>query len=374
MLTAQQNNSDLQQSQKDQQNITADTKKWKAVIERDETKDGVFVFGVRSTGIYCKPSCPARHPNREQVTFFSQPDEAERSGFRACKRCQPRDSRPSARAQLIEKTCRYIEANLDEKLTLQNLGRQAGLSAFHFQRTFKRILGISPRQYVEARRLEKMKRSLTNGETVTNSLYEAGFTSKSRLYEKTTPKFGVSPGILRRGGEGLRIHYTIVASRIGRILLAATERGACAVCMGASDEAVEAALKEDYYAADLHRDDEAMSKWAAALMSYFDGHEFPRDLPLDLKATAFQWRVLRMIQSIPYGQTATYSNIAKSLGTPQAARAVARACAKNPVAIVIPCHRVIGKDGSLRGYAWGVKRKKALLSLENATQPDRTSP
>ena len=373
MLTAQQNNSDLEQSQKVQQSVTADTEKWRAVIERDLTKDGVFVFGVRSTRIYCKPSCSARHPKLEQVIFFSQPDEAERSGFRACKRCQPRDSRPSAKAQLIENTCRYIEANLDEKLTLQNLSRQAGLSAFHFQRTFKRILGISPRQYVEARRLEEVKHSLTNGETVTNSLYEAGFTSKSRLYEKTTPKFGVSPGIFRRGGEGLRIHYTIVDSRIGRILLAATELGACAVCMGASDEAVEAALKKDYYAADLHRDDEAMSKWAKALMSYFDGHEFPRDLPLDLQATAFQWRVLRMIQSIPYGQTATYSNIAKSLGTPQAARAVARACAKNPVAIVIPCHRVIGKDGSLRGYAWGVKRKKALLSLENATQPDRTS-
>ena len=371
MLTAQQNNSDLEQSQKVQQSVTADTEKWRAVIERDLTKDGVFVFGVRSTRIYCKPSCSARHPKLEQVIFFSQPDEAERSGFRACKRCQPRDSRPSAKAQLIENTCRYIEANLDEKLTLQNLSRQAGLSAFHFQRTFKRILGISPRQYVEARRLEEVKHSLTNGETVTNSLYEAGFTSKSRLYEKTTPKFGVSPGIFRRGGEGLRIHYTIVDSRIGRILLAATELGACAVCMGASDDAVEAALKKDYYAADLHRDDEAMSKWAKALMSYFDGHEFPRDVPLDLQATAFQWRVWKEIQSIPYGQTATYSNIAKSLGTPQAARAVARACATNPVAIVIPCHRVTGRDGSLRGYAWGVKRKKTLLSLENTTQPDR---
>ncbi len=373
MLTAQQNNPDLQQTQKDQRSIATDVEKWKAVVERDETKDGLFVFAVRSTGIYCKPSCPARHPNLEQVIFFSQPDEAERSGFRACKRCQPQEARPSAGAQLIQKTCRYIEANLDEKLTLEILSRQAGLSPFHFQRTFKRILGISPRQYVEARRFEKVKRSLTNGETVTNSLYDAGFTSKSRLYEKTPSHFGVSPGIFRRGGEGLHIFYTIVDSRIGCVLLAATQRGACAVCIGASDEVVEAALKEDYYAADLHRDDEGMKKWTEALLSYFNGREFPRDLPLDVQATAFQWKVWKKIQSIPYGHTATYSNIAKSLGTPEAARAVARACATNPVAIVIPCHRVIGKDGSLRGYAWGVKRKKTLLSLENRLQPNITN-
>jgi AraC family transcriptional regulator, regulatory protein of adaptative response / methylated-DNA-[protein]-cysteine methyltransferase len=372
MLTAQRNNADLQQLRHNQQSIAADTGKWRAVAERDETKDGLFVFGVRSTGIYCKPSCPARHPNLEHVVFFSQPEEAESSGFRACKRCHPRDVRSSARAELIHRTCRYIEGNLDEKLTLENLSRQAGLSPFHFQRTFKKSLGISPRQYVEARRLERVKRSLTSGQTVTASLYGAGFTSKSRLYERNTPQFGVSPGIFRRGGQGLRIHYTIVDSRIGRVLLAATERGACAVCMGASDDAVEAALKEDYYAADLQRDDEAMKKWAGALQTYFDGHEFPRDLPLDVQATAFQWKVWKEIQSIPYGRTATYSNIAKSLGAPHATRAVARACATNPVAIVIPCHRVIGKDGSLRGYAWGVKRKKTMLSLESKSQSELT--
>jgi AraC family transcriptional regulator, regulatory protein of adaptative response / methylated-DNA-[protein]-cysteine methyltransferase len=371
MLTAQRNNAELQQLQRNQQAITSDAEKWRAVVERNESKDGLFVFGVRSTGIYCKPSCPARHPNLEQVRFFHQPDEAESSGFRACKRCNPREARPSSRAELVQRICTYIEASLDAKLTLENLSHQAGLSPFHFQRTFKRVLGISPRQYVEARRLEKVKRSLTNGETVTSSLYDTGFTSKSRLYEKNT-QLGVSPGAFRRGGPGLRIHYTIVDSAIGRVLLAETVRGVCAVCMGASDEAVEAALREDYYAADLHRDDEGMKKWAQALLSYFDGHEFPRDLPLDVKATVFQWKVWREIQSIPYGQTATYSSIAKSLRAPQATRAVARACATNPVAIVIPCHRVIGKNGSLRGYAWGVKRKRTLLSLENKAQSDRT--
>lgn len=369
MLTAQRNNADLQQMQRNRPIFAGDMEKWRAVVDRDKTKDRLFVFGVRSTRIYCKPSCPARHPNPDQVVFFSQSDEAENAGFRACKRCHPREVESTNRAELIQRICRYIEANLDQKLTLENLSRQAGLSPFHFQRTFKTALGISPRQYVEARRLEKVKHSLRNGETVTNSQYDAGFTSKGRLYEKNT-QLGVSPGLFRRGGQGLRIHYTIVDSQIGRVLLAATERGACAVCMGASDDAVEAALREDYYAADLRRDDEGMKSWAGALQSYFDGHEFPQDLPLDLQATAFQWRVWKEIQSIPHGQTSSYSNIAESLGKPKARRAVARACATNPVAIIIPCHRVIGKDGSLRGYAWGVKRKKTLLSLENRAQSE----
>src|SRR6266704_5516933 len=256
MLTAQQNNPDLQQTQKDQRSIATDVEKWKAVVERDETKDGLFAFAVRSNGIYCKPSCPARHPNLEQVIFFSQPDAAERSGFRACKRCQPREARPSARDQLIQKICRYIDTNLDEKLTLESLSRQAGLSPFHFQRTFKKTLGVSPRQYVEARRLERVKRSLNRGETVTNALYEAGFTSRGKLYEKGPNPLGVNPGTFRRGGEGLSIQFTIVDSPIGRLLLGATGTGICAVCIGSSDEAVEAALKEDYYAADLDRNDQ----------------------------------------------------------------------------------------------------------------------
>src|SRR5438552_7857423 len=187
MMTAERNDADFQKLQKYLKGIAPDTEKWKVVVERDVTKNGLFLFAVSSTGIYCKPSCPARHPNLEQVIFFSQPDAAERSGFRACKRCEPREATPSTRAQLIQNICRYIEANLDEKLTLENLSRQAGLSPFHFQRTFKRILGISPRQYVRSRRLDKVNRSLTTGHTVTNSLYNAGFTSKSRLYEKTPP-------------------------------------------------------------------------------------------------------------------------------------------------------------------------------------------
>jgi AraC family transcriptional regulator, regulatory protein of adaptative response / methylated-DNA-[protein]-cysteine methyltransferase len=336
--------------------------RWKAVLSRDETQDGAFVFAVSSTGIYCKPSCPARHPQIEHVVFFSGPDEAERSGFRACKRCHPREA--SSTTLMIDHICEFIDRHLDEKLTLGVLGREAGLSPFHFQKTFRRTLGISPRQFIEARRLDKVKKSLRRGETVTNALYGAGFTSKSRLYENPPGQLGVNPGTFRRGGEGLSINYTIVDSPIGRLLIGATGNGICAVCIGASDEAVEASLKEDYYAADLYRNDHRMKEWAQDFTRYFDGREFPRDLPIDVRATAFQWKVWKEIQKVPFGETSTYSEIAKKLGNSHGIRAVANACASNQVALIIPCHRIVGKKGDLRGYRWGVKRKKVLLSLE----------
>ena len=366
MLGAQQTVSDRQDFM-GQTDMSTDAKKWRAILARDPSKDGAFVFGVRSTGVYCKPSCPARHPRAEQVLFFSGPDEAERAGYRACKRCRPRE-RSSFQSELIRRVCKYVNENLDRKLTLVILSREAGLSPFHFQRVFKKTLGISPRQYVEARRLERVKRSLTRGETVTNAVYDAGFTSRARLYEKGSSGLGVRPGTFRRGGEGLSIQFTIIDSPVGRLLLGATERGICAVCIGSSDEAVEAALKEDYSAANLNRNDEGMEKWATQFLKYFDGQRFAMDLPIDVQATAFQWKVWRAIQSIPYGGTASYSSLAESLGEPSAARAVARACATNPVAIVIPCHRVVGKDGGLHGYRWGMKTKRSLLSLESGSR------
>ena len=364
MLNTQQTNFELEDAARNRQGLASQADKWKAVLARDETQDGTFVFGVRSTGIYCKPSCPARHPHIEQVVFFPGPGEAEQSGFRACKRCRPREQGSSQRTELVQRICEFVERHLDEKLTLASLSREAGLSPFHFQRTFKRILGITPRQYIEARRLEKVRRSLRRGETVTDALYGAGFTSRGRLYEKSPAQLGVNPGTFRRGGEGLSIHYTIIDSPVGRLLLGATGTGICAVCIGASDEAVEAALKEDYYAADLYRNDHQMKRWAEEFAKYFDGREFPVDLPIDVQATAFQWRVWKQIQAIPYGKTSTYSEIAETLGKPRAVRAVANACASNHVAILIPCHRVVGKKGDLRGYRWGVRRKQTLLSLE----------
>jgi len=356
----------------DQAGLT-DDEKWNAVLARDATKDGAFVTAVRSTGIYCRSSCPARKPAKEQVLFFPGPEEEEQSGFRACKRCRPQEAASDRGTELVGRVTKYIQANLDRKLTLGNLAAQIGLSPYHLQRTFKRVLGISPRQYAEARRLEKMKNSLRNGETVNNALYKAGFTSRSRVYEKVPSRLGVNPGTFRRGGDGLRIEYTIVDFPIGRLLIGATERGVCSVCIGASDEAAEAALLEDYFAADVSRNDDAMKEWVNVFANYFNGRRFPTDLPIDVRATAFQWRVWKEIQSIPYGATATYSDIAKSLGSPHAARAVARACATNPVSLLIPCHRVIGKDGGLRGYGWGVKRKRALLSLERESNRPATN-
>ena len=231
-----------------------DAEKWSAALARDASMDGIFVVGVRTTGIYCRPSCPSKHPLRENVQFFSVPDEGEKAGFRACKRCRPREQ--NSHSELITRITGFVNQNLDGKLTLESLSREAGLSRFHFQRVFKKALGVSPRQYVEAQRLERLKQSLRRGETVTDSIYDAGFTSTSRLYEKGSRTLGVHPGTFRRGGKGLSIQFTIVDSPIGRLLLGATEKGICEVCIGGSDEAVEAALREDYYAADLARNDE----------------------------------------------------------------------------------------------------------------------
>ncbi len=220
-----------------------DAEKWSAALARDASMDGIFVVGVRTTGIYCRPSCPSKHPLRENVQFFSEPDEAEKAGFRACKRCRPREQ--NSHSELITRITGFVNQNLDEKLMLESLSHEAGLSRFHFRRVFKKALGVSPRQYVEAQRLERLKQSLRRGETVTDSVYDAGFTSTSRLYEKGSRTLGVHPGTFRRGGEGLSIQFTIVDSPIGRLLLGATEKGICAVCIGGSDEAVEAALRWD---------------------------------------------------------------------------------------------------------------------------------
>jgi AraC family transcriptional regulator of adaptative response/methylated-DNA-[protein]-cysteine methyltransferase len=362
MLTVQQDTASLKGSKK---LFETDDEKWNAVLARDEGADGLFVLGVQSTGIYCRPSCPARRPARQHVTFFDGADLAEKAGFRACLRCLPREAK-SPRTIVIERICRYIQNNLDKNLTLQNLASQVGLSAHHLQRTFKRVLGVSPRQYIETRRLEKMKGSLRNGATVNNALYNAGFSSRSRVYETGVDQLGVNPGTVRRGGEGLRIDYTIVDSPLGRLLLGSTPRGLCAVCIGDSDLEVENSMVEDYPLAKHYRNDTAMKRWADTFLQYFKGEEFPRQLPLDIRATAFQSRVWKELQNIPLGETRSYTEVADAIGTPAAVRAVANACATNPVALIVPCHRVIGKDGTLHGYYWGLKRKEALLKLEKA--------
>ena len=325
MLITEQSHSASDGTLESQDNILSDDEKWTAVNSRDHHFDGAFVFAVRSTGIYCKPSCAARRPSKQQVLFFPRPIEAEQFGFRPCHRCQPREAGSSPKANLIDQACRYIETNLQGKLNLAILSRQVGLSPYHFQRTFKKVLGVSPREYIKACRLSRMKRFLRNGETVNDSLYNAGFSSRSRVYENVQGGFGINPGEFRRGGEGLLIQYGIMDSPLGRLLVAATERGVCGVCIGDSDWFVERSLAEDYPYAILRRSDGAMEEWTGAFRKYFDGEQLALSLPLDVKATAFQARVWKRIRSIPFGKTTTYSQIAKELGEPDASRAVAKA-------------------------------------------------
>jgi AraC family transcriptional regulator, regulatory protein of adaptative response / methylated-DNA-[protein]-cysteine methyltransferase len=369
MLTSEPKVAQLNGALEHQVSLLNDDDKWLAVLSRNDRVDETFVFAVRSTGIYCRPSCPARRPDRQHVIFFSGSVEAEQAGFRPCLRCRPGETRSSRKARLVDQACKYIEGNLQRKLTLATLSRHLGLSPYHFQRTFKRVLGVSPRQYVAARRLARMKRLLRSGETVNNSLYNAGFSSRSRVYENVQGGFGVNPGEFRRGGEGLRIRYSITDSPLGRLLVAGTEKGVCGVSIGDSDTFVEASLAEDYPSALLIRSDEEMRGWMGAFAKYFQGEPFAANLPINVKATAFQSRVWKIIQSIPFGKTTTYSQIANEIGKPGASRAVARACATNPVALVIPCHRVIGKDGGLKGYRWGKEKKQALLKLEETAAP-----
>ena len=342
---------------------------WQAVLARDPQAESAFVYGVRSTGIYCRPTCPSRRPQRAQVVFFVQPAAAEQEGFRACKRCRPGGATdPDPSVELVQRACRYIEDHLDEPLTLAALGEQVSLSEHYFQRTFKRIMGITPHQYTDARRLERLKTQLKEGDTVTGAIYEAGYGSSSRLYERAPAQLGMTPAAYRRGGAGLAITYTIMDSPLGRVLVGATERGVCAVSLGDLDADLEAALGREYPAATIQRDDTALGAWAAALLRHLRGEQPHLDLPLDVQATAFQWRVWETLRAIPYGETLAYGEVARRIGQPTAARAVAAACATNPVAVVIPCHRVVGAHGALGGYRWGVARKRLLLAQEQGAE------
>lgn len=337
---------------------------WQAVIERDGRANGTFVYAVYSTGVYCKPSCPSRRPQREQVVFFAQPAEAEQAGFRACRRCQPGESASDAQVELIERACRYIEQHLDETLRLERLGAELGLSQTYAQRLFKRVMGISPRQYAEAQRLERVKCQLKSGASVTRTVYEAGYSSSSRLYERAPAQLGMTPTTYQRGGAGMVIEYAIVDSPLGRLLVAATERGICRIGLADCDAALEETLRHEYPAAEICQDNGRLAPWLETLIRYLAGEQPHLDLPLDIRATAFQWRVWEELRAIPYGQTRSYSAIASALGQPKARRAVAQACKQNPVPLVIPCHRVVRENGETGGYRWGAERKKRLLEQE----------
>lgn len=340
---------------------------WQAVVAKDVRFDGQFVFAVSSTGVYCRPSCPSRRAHRERVKFFDLPEAAEQAGFRACLRCKPERARVlDPQMELVQRVCRYLDSSDSEKVQLAELAADAGVSAFHLQRTFKRVMGISPRQYLAARRFGNFKTLVRQGESVTNALYDSGFNSSSRLYEHASEELGMTPATYSRGGRGVNITYTIVASPMGRLLVALTERGVCAVTMGDSDATLESDLREEFPQAQITRDDTVLREPVQKILSHLDNNEPRLDLPLDIRATAFQRQVWERLRAIPYGQTMSYGEVAKALGKPGAVRAVGRACATNPVALVIPCHRVVREDQTLGGYRWGLERKKKLLAHESA--------
>jgi AraC family transcriptional regulator of adaptative response/methylated-DNA-[protein]-cysteine methyltransferase len=336
---------------------------WRAVLARDASQDGSFLFAVATTGVYCRPSCPARRPLRQNVQFFRRPEQAEKAGFRACLRCRPKSAGDHHNNQ-VQAICRYIEQHLDDPITLSRLGAEFRISPFHLQRTFKRVLGVSPKAYADSCRMRLVKQGLQAGHTVTRALYDAGYGSSSRLYERTGSQLGMTPDRYRRGAVATTIRYTCAASPLGRMLVAATERGICAIHFAATDDELVEGLKREFPFAVRKHDPPSMRVWVQALRSQLDGHPLSQELPLDIQATAFQRRVWSYLQSLPLGATRSYGEVAKAIGQPTAARAVARACATNPVAVAIPCHRVIREDGDLGGYRWGLDRKRTLLDLE----------
>ncbi|MFO0998021.1 MAG: bifunctional DNA-binding transcriptional regulator/O6-methylguanine-DNA methyltransferase Ada [Alphaproteobacteria bacterium] len=341
----------------------SDDERWDAVMGRK--RDVGFVYAVRSTGIYCRPSCPSRRPQRRHVLFFDKPQTAARNGFRACRRCRPDTAVDADPAQdLVKRACAYIDNRLDGPPSLAELGAALGQSPFHVQRTFKRIVGISPRAYADTRRVARLKARLKGGDSIAGALYEVGYGSSSRLYERAGAQLGMTPGTYRKGGLGADIAYTIVPSPLGRLLVAATARGVAYVALGDRDGALLSALKQEYPAANLKRDDKALDAYVRPLNAYLAGRHVAPDLPVDVRATAFQRKVWEALRAIPAGETRSYKDIARAIGAPRAVRAVGSACAANPVALIVPCHRAIRQDGALGGYAWGLKRKEKLLASE----------
>ena len=342
----------------------ADERRWSAVVARDAGRDGEFVFAVSTTGVYCRPSCPARRPRRENVQFFVAPEQAEQAGYRACLRCRPKSVSGNAETDGVKAICRFIEQHLDEPVTLDRLGKEFSQSPFHLQRRFKAVLGITPREYADSCRLRLLKRNLQSGDSVTRAMYDAGYGSSSRLYERTASQLGMTPDKYRRGAIAAAIRYTCADSPLGRMLIAATDRGICSIQFARSDGELMEGLKREFPFATRKSDDGGLKSWVSALLEHMRAKDSGSSLPLDIRATAFQRRVWTYLQSIPFGATQSYSQVAKGIGQPSAVRAVARACATNPVAVVIPCHRVVREDGSMGGYRWGIERKKALLGME----------
>lgn len=339
---------------------------WQAVLTRSELEHQPFVYGVATTGIYCLPSCPSRRPKREHVQFFRLPELAESAGYRACKRCQPKSELTTdPQVELMRQICQYIAEHLAEPLTLEHLAQTFDMSHSHLQRSFTKIVGISPQAFQEAYRMQAIKTSLSQGEDIASALYDAGYGSSSRLYSKAHSQLGMTPKTYQQKGENVTIHYSISESPLGQLLVAATGKGLCSVRLGDDQQALKDELFTEFSSAEIAEDCSQLSDWVKLIVKHLGGKAPHLDLPLDVRATAFQKQVWQALQAIPYGETRSYADVAESLGRPSAVRAVASACAKNPVALVVPCHRVIRSDGSMGGYRWGLERKKRLLEQEH---------
>ena len=342
--------------------------RWEAVSQRDPRADGAFLYAVRTTGIYCRPTCHSRLPRRENVSFYETPADAERVGFRACKRCSPHVRSPEApHAEAIARARRRIET-AETPPTLADLAAQDGLSPFHFQRVFKRLTGLSPKQYAIAHRERQLRATLERGQPVTAALYNAGYGSASRAYGDAPGTLGMTPGAYSAGGAGELVRYGVTTSSLGQVLVAATERGLCAIELGDDERTLLTRLTQRFPKARLERGGIVIEAALGAVAGLIDSPHTapPPPLPLDLRGTAFQRRVWEALRAIPPGGTVTYAELAAQLGQPRAARAVAQACGANTLAVAVPCHRVVGARGALRGYRWGLERKRALLTAETA--------
>lgn len=343
-----------------------DDERWAAVTARDPGADDVFFYAVRTTGVYCRPSCAARLARRENVSFHASPADAEAAGFRPCRRCRPNEPPLATRqAEAVREACRLIET-ADQAPELDTLANAAGMSRFHFHRVFKAITGLTPKGYAAAHRANRVRAELKRSATVTEAIYDAGFNSNGRFYANATKVLGMKPADYRAGGTGASIRFAVAECSLGSILVAASEAGVCAILLGSDPDALVRDLQDRFPKAELGGGDAAFEDWVARIIQFVEAPRLGLDLPLDIRGTAFQQRVWQALTEIPAGSTASYSQVAARIGAPGAVRAVARACAANNLAVAVPCHRVVRHDGGLSGYRWGAERKLALLEREAA--------
>ena len=354
----------LNTEMRERRRFEGDADRWDAVVRRDPAADGQFFYSVRTTGVYCRPSCASRGAKRENVAFHASALAAERAGFRPCKRCRPNE--PALRdwqADAIARACRLIE-EAEATPSLASLAKAAGMSRFHFHRLFRAETGVTPKAYADAHRAQRLAGELKRSGTVTEAIYGAGFNSNSRFYATSTERLGMTPTAFRRGGDGATIRFAVGQSALGSILVAATDKGVCAISIGDDPDALLRDLEDRFPKARLVGGDDSFEALVAKVVGFIEAPRRGLDLPLDIRGTAFQEQVWQALRDIPAGETRTYAEIAERIGRPKAVRAVAQACASNSIAVAIPCHRVIRTDGALSGYRWGVERKENLLDRE----------